>query len=72
MSDTKIILDIDSPTFQQTKRAMDTYKKDKKSAIYKPDMCGGCGNTLTEFSKMKYFGEYFCMECVDKWTQGHK
>lgn len=73
MSDTKIILDIDSPTFQQTQRALREYKQNHhKSPLFKPDICGGCGNTLQEFSKVLYFQEYFCTECVDKWTQGHK
>lgn len=68
----KLILDIDSPTHIQTKRAIDNYRQSKRTGLFTPDFCGGCSQTMSEISKTLYFGEFFCRECVEKWIQGHK
>jgi len=40
---------------QELKRELDEY-------------CQGCGHTFKNKKQVKYYGQYFCIECVDKWT----
>ena len=72
----KIILDIDSPTHTQTKKAIDRYQQDKKSGLIVPtellQTCQGCGSNMYYKQKQKYFGQEFCSDCVDKWKSGAK
>lgn len=70
----RILINRDSPSHSETR---EMFKYVKRGEILLPahlqreldEYCQGCG---TAFSKAKgqrsYFGQVFCVECVDRWT----
>lgn len=77
MKPTRTILDIDSPTRNQIRKAL-TDNRLHGSLFLPADLqhnltnycrCG-CGKPLSEVKTANYFGEVFCAEAVEKWSQG--
>lgn len=79
---TRTLLDIDSPTHKQLKRAIDRHLYN--GTLFVPDdleqqlqderkrKCGGCGRSKQNRQVKIYFGEEFCADCVEKWQAGYK
>lgn len=71
----KIILDIENPTRSQIKNALNAHKIAEKRRtkaglhlLNEIRTCGGCGKENFIKAAM-YYGEIFCADCVEKWTQ---
>lgn len=68
----KVLLDIDNPTRQQIKKALDKDKAERAKmhrGLYLPNYqtpCPGCGEEKPR--PVVYFGEKFCKDCVEQWT----
>ena len=71
----KIILDIENPTRSQIKNALNAHKIAEKRRtkaglhlLNEIRTCGGCGKENYVMAAL-YYGELFCADCVEKWTQ---
>lgn len=74
----RIILDIDNPTRAQTKKAMDHFFR-KESGLFLPESsqyhgwcAGGCRRELYNLKTEVYFGQVFCVDCVNKMKAGER
>lgn len=73
---TKTILNIDSPTRAQIKKAFETnYHQPKNSALIFPRHftlnCEGCGKVVYKDQTEKYYSQDFCKKCVEQWKAGY-
>lgn len=73
----RTILDIDNPTKQAAKRALDRYFQTESGLILGKEYQGTCGGCGREFKAIScgftyYFGEKFCCNCVESWKRGEK
>lgn len=69
----KKILNIDSPTRIQTKKALDNYWQEKNNLVlpqHLAETCQGCGRIMAGKKRVTYFEQEFCHECVEKWKSG--
>lgn len=72
----KKILDIDNPTRRQIKRALDNYFKHESGLIlpnssqYQGICAGGCSRPLYNLKTEIYFGQTFCVDCVERMKAG--
>lgn len=70
-TETKIILDIDSPTRSQLKRSLDYHRHGSILLPVTIFICGGCGKPEETKKAEKYFGDNFCAGCVERWKAGY-
>lgn len=74
---TRIILDLEAPTRDQAREAL---SRDlvNRNGIYIPqnlkreldEYCKGCGHPFGSKKQESYFGETFCVDCVERWKHG--
>ena len=79
---TRVLLDIDSPTRNQIKKALTHHRmtgqlflpeKYEQERLQARDLkCGGCGRDKNNLNLKIYYGEKFCSDCVEKWKSGYK
>lgn len=84
---TTVILDIDSPTRSQIRRALEIHREKQKAEMLLhrgiimtrrqaealESYCKGCGDNSDKYHRHGkiYFDEKFCSDCVEKWTTGN-
>lgn len=73
----RVLFDVDSPSREQISRSLKFHKEEQskfKNGIFHPGgflkPCEGCGKE--EFKPELYFGQVFCIDCVQKWKAGEK
>lgn len=58
-----------------TKREVENYFQNRNGILLPQHLkreldeyCQGCGETYQNKRQVKYFGQIFCHQCVEKWT----
>ena len=69
----RYLLKHDALTNRETKRVLDRYFHHESGLTLLKDghegTCGGCGRELYRLKTERYYGEFFCQDCVEGWTK---